>query len=257
MPAFAVIAITTGCTDNEGCTDPNALNYDADAEVDNGSCEYTPIDSNGYAITLHFHSKLGASDFAYDTDALNWDGRKVRFTKAQFYVSKVGIDDVLFADTYLLVTPDEENYALGNIAAGHYHDVKFNVGVDTVANHADPASWPSAHALSSNNPNHFHWGWDPGYIFIALEGLVDTTVDKTGEANAPFLYHIGMDALLSQVQLMAHAEVSANTTVTIEIDWLKFFTNIDMRTDNVTHTMGGMPLAQVVKANVPSVFSVE
>jgi hypothetical protein len=254
MPAFAIIAMSTGCSDNEGCTDPNAINYDAEAETDNGSCVY---DSSSAEVSIHFHSKLGAADFAYDTDALNWDGRKVRFTRAQFYMSKVSLGTQAFGDKYFLVNPDVEHYVLGNIAAGHHHDLVFNVGVDSASNHLDPATWPSNHALSSNNPDHFHWGWDPGYIFIALEGLVDTTADKSGEANAPFIFHIGMDNLLTQVELMAHADVEGNTMVTVEIDWLKFFTNIDMRTDNFTHTMGNMMLAQAVKNNVNSVFTVE
>lgn len=260
MPAFAVIAISSGCSDNEGCTDINALNYDADAEVDNGSCEYdtTGNDTNSYALSLHFHSKLGAANFAYNTDAINWEGRKMRFTKAQFYVSKVRVENIPFNDTYLLVIPEVEDYAIGSIIAGDHHDLRFMVGVDTSANHEDPAQWPSGHALSSTNPNFEHWGWDPGYIFIALEGLVDTTASKTGEANSPFLYHVATDQLASHVMLAGHIDVSGNTSVEVTIDWLRFFHNVDLRANPVTHSMGSnMTLPMAVTANVPSVFTLE
>jgi hypothetical protein len=38
LVAFSVF--TTSCKKKEGCTDPTSLNYDADAEVDDGTCEY-------------------------------------------------------------------------------------------------------------------------------------------------------------------------------------------------------------------------
>jgi hypothetical protein len=35
-----MVAIMPSCSDKEGCTDPNAINFDADAKSDNGSCTY-------------------------------------------------------------------------------------------------------------------------------------------------------------------------------------------------------------------------
>jgi hypothetical protein len=32
--------VFTGCIKNEGCTDVTALNFDVNAEIDNGSCQY-------------------------------------------------------------------------------------------------------------------------------------------------------------------------------------------------------------------------
>ncbi|PSR03486.1 MAG: hypothetical protein BRD50_05825, partial [Bacteroidetes bacterium SW_11_45_7] len=34
------VATLQSCKDKEGCTDPNAINYDSDAEEDDGSCKY-------------------------------------------------------------------------------------------------------------------------------------------------------------------------------------------------------------------------
>lgn len=256
---LALAAITafslTSCDQKEGCTDPNALNYDAESELDNGSCVY---DAGNYELSLHFNSKLGSADFAYNTDAINWEGRKMRFTRAQFYVSKVQVANTPFDNTYLLVIPEVESYSIGSIMAGDHQDFRFMVGVDSSANHLDPALRPSGHALSSTNPNFEHWGWDPGYIFIALEGLVDTTADKTGEANSPFLYHIATDQLASHVVLQGHFSVSGNTTITVGIDWLKFFHSVDLRANPMTHSMGNnMTLPMAVTTNVPSVFTLE
>jgi len=35
-----MVAVMPSCSDKEGCTDPNAVNFDADAKKDNGSCTY-------------------------------------------------------------------------------------------------------------------------------------------------------------------------------------------------------------------------
>lgn len=44
LPMVAVVAMVgltvTSCAKKEGCTDPDALNYDSEAEEDNGTCDY-------------------------------------------------------------------------------------------------------------------------------------------------------------------------------------------------------------------------
>ena len=35
-----LVAVMPSCSEKEGCTDPNAVNFDADADTDNGSCSY-------------------------------------------------------------------------------------------------------------------------------------------------------------------------------------------------------------------------
>lgn len=59
--AFIIAMIVSSCNKNEGCTDSAALNYDADAKEDDGSCIYpepsphgtiTDQDGNTYATIL-------------------------------------------------------------------------------------------------------------------------------------------------------------------------------------------------------------
>ena len=43
---------TTGCAKEEGCTDPLATNFDADAEEDDGSCEYAVSNETAFSLTF-------------------------------------------------------------------------------------------------------------------------------------------------------------------------------------------------------------
>ena len=52
--AFAVLA--TSCAKEEGCTDPTATNYDADAEDDDGSCVYPAPEEGEVLVTSNISS---------------------------------------------------------------------------------------------------------------------------------------------------------------------------------------------------------
>ncbi len=287
IPLVAGVVYLAGCQ-KEGCTDPNAINYDANAKKDDGSCiadttgndvlgcmdststNYNPdatVDDGTCmydtisTVMLHAHAKLGTADFAFNTEVTNWEGRKMKFTTAQMYVSNFVFHKdggmQMVDDSYLLLKAGTMMYEVGEIPNDHYHGFGFKVGVDSIANHADPASWPSEHALSSNNPDHAFWSWNSGFIFIKVEGMVDTTANMDGTANAPFIYHIGTDMLAKDVMFTKHEEVNADITYHINVDYLKLFDGIDLRTDPDSHTMNNMPAAMTFSGNVPDAISVQ
>ena len=61
-------------------------------------------------------------------------------------------------------------------------------------NHADPAHYPGDHAL---NPlvNHLHWGWQGGYVFLALEGRYTRSTSRL----SGYVYHMANDQNLMTV----------------------------------------------------------
>lgn len=263
---IAILCLAAGTTffsscNQDGCTDPNAINYDPEVKNDDGSCVYG-VDTMS-AVTLHAHSKMGAADFAYDTEVTNWEGRKVKFTLAQMYLSNFSFrtDDgtnVPIDDSYILIKPGTMMYELGELPNDHYSRMDFMFGVDSVANNqTDPASWPSDHALSANNPDHAFWVWNSGYIFVKVEGMVDTTADMSGTPNAPFVYHIGTNMLAKDLSLMAHEDIQSDVTVGIEVDYLQLFDGIDLRVERDSHTMNNMPAAQALSNNVPSAITLD
>jgi hypothetical protein len=82
-----------------------------------------------------------------------------------------------------------------NIPKALYTGIEFTVGVDSAQNFGDPSQWRVGHPL---NPtvNNLHWGWQGGYIFMAIEGFYQTL-----GARDPFLYHIATMENLMPVRI--------------------------------------------------------
>lgn len=250
------ILLLSGCK-QEGCTDLNALNYDEEATKDDGSCEYAP---GTVPLSFHIHPKFGATDLTYGTEVTDADGRKIIVNTVSYYVSGIqlnGASPATYSDVYLLAKGDNHEYEIGEIMPGTYDEIVFSVGLDSATNHTDPTTYDASSALAPQVPNH-HWSWASGYIFIKLEGMVDTTAAMSGTANVPFEMHVGMDNMLRTVTLATNMTVQDDATaamVSIKADYSQFFNNVDWTTDQVTHTMDNMPLAMTVANNVTSVFT--
>lgn len=244
----------------DGCVDSTALNYDPEAENDDGSCVYVAENLN-----FTFNSKLGAADFAFDTEVTTTGGRKIKYTRAQMYLSGFTFNGVggsyELQDPHLLIEASKSDYNLGYLPVGDYSSFAFSAGVDSISNHADPAAFPGTSALSSNNPNHMHWGWDPGYIFFVLEGMVDTTAAMNGDVDAPFIFHVGTDMLRVDMAFSKQfASVTDGVTVEMDVDWLKLLDGTNMTGDvstRSTHTSNNLPLAELMVSNIDGAFTVK
>lgn len=252
--ALLTLTFTAQSCKKEGCMDVNSMNYDPDAKKDDGSCEY------GH-LMLHFHPMAGTQEFAFNQEYTLSTGRKVMFTIAQFYTSGFtlkGDEPLSFPDTYHLITPDQMMYDIGELKSNHYHGIQFNVGVDSVANHSDPATYPEDHALAPKVPG-MHWAWASGYQFIKIEGMVDTTAAMTGNADSHFEMHIGTDALLRNIDLTKHGDATTTEDYVLHVmvDFLAFLDGVDMANDNTTHTMDGFALAELVADNAVNAISVQ
>ncbi len=246
---YLLVALSA-CNSKKGCTDPYAINFDLEADKDNGSCNFP-------ALTLHLHPTVGSEEFSL---AQNYsiNGVDVNFDAAQFYLSGFEIeaentaDSYELEDTYLLVKGSQHMYELGDGRKGTIKNLKLKLGVLEADNHKDPATFEAGHPLGPQTPS-MNWSWANGYKFVLLEGTADT--DGDGSFETPFIYHLGGDATLADLELEDLNFVLDDTEgeINLKVDFAQFFQNIDIATENVSH--GDPVISGKMAANYSDVIS--
>lgn len=230
--------------------------------------EVTPASNQTQSVALRMNPTIGNDPLNFSSVYTTNSGQKYTLSMFRYYVSNIRLvktdgSEYNVTGKYLLVTPSVSDYALGELPVGDYKGIKFTVGIDSATNHSDPTPYPASHPLAIQSPA-MHWSWNSGYIFTMIEGTCDTTVNNTdvltyGQYSHGMFFHLGMDPLKREVDLSNSAfSISAETskTIAIKADLNKFFTGIDLKTENTTHTMGTMALATRAANNIPSMFSI-
>lgn len=195
------------------------------------------------AVRLNINHELGTAPFALNTAAQNNIGHDFKLTRLEYYLSQFTIvhdggQETNINNVYALVNATESTIIdLGNHNITSVEAVKFYVGVDSVANHSDPASYPATHALAPKLPS-MHWGWASGYRFVALEGNGGTNYNQA----------IGLHCLGDQNYFQADVTTSAtaaNNVVNISIyaDYTRALDNITVNMGSFEHGFDGDALA--------------
>ncbi|MEN8928868.1 MAG: MbnP family protein [Flavobacteriales bacterium] len=208
-------------------------------------------------ITLNANFLVNGA--TYDSDSVYVDdfGHNFKISFTNIYLSKINFEEAgvvtPLPTQYLLLKPEIANYSLGSVESGHYHELKFGVGIDSTTNHSDPNTYPITSPLYPQSPS-MHWTWNSGYIFYKIDGTAD--IDNDGTFETSFIFHIGLDELRRDVSLVIHDDFDDNSnTINLNVDLGKFLTGIDLSVDNFTHTMGNLPLATRIANNASSAFS--
>ena len=223
-------------------------------------------DDNGPSekgLAFHIHSLVGNQEASYGVEYTK-NGRKFNLTDFRYYISNIVLikedgSQYPLTNKVLLVHPSQNEYELGNVPVGVYKGFKFMLGIDSATNHSDPTTYPAGDPLAIQT-NSIHWSWSSGYIFFKAEGYVDSTASATGPADLEFFYHVGMDGFSRTIDFSTSAfEVTGanDYELGITFDFLKVLNNVDMRTENATHTMDNMPLAVKVADNWQGAFELE
>jgi hypothetical protein len=228
----------------------------------------TPVNSS--KLSLKMSPYIGSSELKFLSPITTDNNYKITISMFRYYVSNIRLikndgTEYPISDKYLLVTPSTENYDLGDVPVGDYKGLKFNVGIDSVTNHQDPTIYPTTNPLAIQSPG-MHWSWSSGYIFMMIEGSVDTTASNTGviaskKYDRGMIFHIGMDQFYKEIDLSNSAftvSSSSAKTINIKSDLNAFFTNMNLKlnSENQTHTMNNMPLATKAANNIATMFTV-
>lgn len=228
------------------------------------ACKDNPVDPapEKTAFALQLNVNWGSSPIVLSQPYTSSTGRKFQIDAFKIYLDDLSlkkpdgsyqlVNDIALVDLY----KPESQKIMAEVPAGAYTGLRFGIGIDSVQNHTDPASYAIAHPMSSTTG--MYWSWFTQYIFCKIEGSADTT---GGFANRTFLYHTGTDDLFRLIDLpIAAITIAAGDTLTknLTLDLEQVFFNpsnaIDVETENFTHTTDDVPLALKVTQNLVAAF---
>ncbi|SEJ44080.1 hypothetical protein SAMN05216327_110140 [Dyadobacter sp. SG02] len=159
-----------------------------------------PIETG--TIQLQFDNIVGDKDLQLDsTRYINAAGEDFTVSKLNYYISNIKLvrmDGSIFTvpqdSSYFLIreaNQESQNLTIRNVLTGEYAGIEFVVGVDSVRSVMEPDS-PGRKGIldiysGPTNEEAMYWDWNPGYIFMKLEGSSDSSTT----ANGKYYYHIG------------------------------------------------------------------
>lgn len=215
-------------------------------------------------LSLKISHKCGNNPLSLNTTYADTTGRIFSFSDFRYYISNIVLikndgSELPLTGKILLADVQQSDYTLGQIPIGQYQGFRFMIGIDSSMNHSDPALYPSSSPLSYQNPP-MHWGWNVGYIFMRAEGSVDTSLVPSGNLNGVLSYHLGTDELARVIDFPQHSfnvTESAAATIHLQFDFLKMLSNVDLQSENITHSLPRTGLEGKLADNWLSSFTVQ
>ncbi|WP_264791480.1 MbnP family protein [Aureispira anguillae] len=231
--------------------DNRAINYNPSATVADASCIYPTLE-------IDFDLKLGNSDFEINR-IYNIGGHNTAFKVFQFYVSNLQLvrsDQTMvnYDSLYPLIKTGQTTVPLGEVYMESYEHIQFKVGIEATTNHqiASYLNDPT-HPLRLQSPDTMHFNTNDGYIFLRMEGRVDRNGDGIPNQNEAFDFRIGSDQLLKTIDLALQKKIRKEVeSITIAVDVAELLKQVDLQTDQQTHTANNLSLATKIANNIPS-----
>jgi len=215
-------------------------------------------------LQIDLQPVFGGQNFFMDSIYTTQEGYKVKFSELKCYFTLFGNGTnalhqaalLDYRETGSLLFKKEGDYA-------KFLNLNAVLGVDSSLNHLDPSAFPNESPLNISNAGPMHWGWSTGYIFMNIEGKVDTLIDATTNPDLSFSFHIGTDSYLQNLQFnnINWADIGNNTRqFKLKLDLLAFLgqgaSSINLSSEYLTHTAAGQEaLTQKVISNFKNAIS--
>jgi cytochrome c peroxidase len=144
---------------------------------------------------------------------------------------------------------------LENLPNEKFRALRFHVGPDATANHADISKLAADHPLNPNL-NSLHWSWQGGYIFMAVEGhFRSNSLEPSGYA-----FHLANDANRTRISLSAALDLRQDAAALLDFDignLLNAPRQLSFAKDgSATHSREGDPIAAALVTNLQGAFRV-
>lgn len=204
----------------------------------------TPIETPKSYVEITVQPTYNSSNLFLDSVYVTTEGYKIKFTDLKFFgttlkngqnsLAQVGFFDFALSGNNFLKVEQDVNL---------FSDLQFILGVDSLINHNDPSTFSNESPLNISNAGTMHWGWNPGYIFISVEGKADTLQDGIENYDHNFSFHVGTDDFLQTKSFTAinWVKTASNThTFALQLDLFDVICNgldpIDLRTEFLAHS---------------------
>jgi hypothetical protein len=204
----------------------------------------TPIETPKSYVEITVQPTYNSSNLFLDSVYVTTEGYKIKFTDLKFFgttlkngqnsLAQVGFFDFALSGNNFLKVEQDVNL---------FSDLQFFLGVDSLINHNDPSTFSNDSPLNISNAGTMHWGWNPGYIFISVEGKADTLQDGIENYDHNFSFHVGTDDYLQTKSFSAinWVKTASNThTFALQLDLFDVICNaidpIDLRNEFLAHS---------------------
>jgi hypothetical protein len=238
-------------------------------------------------LNVTFTASMGAAPFQMQKDYPYCDGRAIKFTTFDFFVSDIvllksnteetPVTQLIDVDFISLSFSDEagaiagQTISIQGVPVGNYTGVRFGLGVASDLNRTKPVDYGSSSPLSNSS---FYWdGWS-SYIFAKMEGFADMNNDGTitqgGADSEGFTYHTGTDAVYAEVEMPKNIKLengtNASLSLNVNVEDAFEVTNpaydlnndncLDIETFNGTHSDDQLEIAEKIMLNLGESFSI-
>ncbi len=203
---------------------------------------FLPVDANGNSVLLN------------EAFSIN-DSVELKISDFAFYVTELEVQSAngewnKISEGFLVSQYDNETrFKVENQLLLGAQKLRFNVGVPANINNADPSTHKagSVYAITGTG---MHWGWETGYKFLAIDGYAKLPGSEAFSQNVSL--HVGTNELLRQAELdISFLDFSdpAATSFIVTPNMAAVFNNVDLATENQSHTSGDMITATKIIDN--------
>jgi hypothetical protein len=221
---------------------------------------------------MHLHTYIENNEVdAYNINYTTTKDRKLSFSMAQLYLSTIQLvkldgTTVDVSGKKILKVLDKETYIVGDAPVGNYKSIRFKVGLDAATNKLSPTTPSDSSILNKNAMWFSNLAQPDGYVFMNLQGKIDTTTNATGTfaQMQPFAYKIGTDANYKQVNMpdKIFSIIEGQSEFGhIYIDYNRLFDGIQLnKRENLSVTTtaaNATAIATSIVKNIPLMFNYE
>jgi cytochrome c peroxidase len=221
--------------------------------------------NSAYAATLEIQitpkvsgEDLQPASFRYQTSA----GETFSVTRVSYLLSDFELQrsdgswlELSNSAAWFDISQNRDSIRLEKIPSGEYSAISFLVGLNTNLNHADAAKFPAGHPLNPD-VNGLYWGWQGGYVFMALEGLWR---NSSGEIDG-WSYHLARDTNAVRITFAVPLVITNETKVESDFDLATVFnapSPLSFAKDgSSTHSRDGDAISAALVKNLAAAFRI-